>query len=574
MLALANPAHAQRDIAGNWAGLYHEDQPHRIPGPELGDYTGIPLNDAGRLKADSWDASILSLREHQAKPHPSTYSLRGPANIRITRELDPVTQETIGYEVFGTFGQATRMIWLDGRPHPPAYASHTWAGFSTGRWDGNSLEVVTSHLKVGWLQRNGVAHSDRATMTERFIRHGNYLTVVTIVDDPIYLEEPFVRTTNWVLNPDQEIRRTQFDVVDEVAVRRRGEVPHYLPGSPDATRKLTEFASKYKLPTDAVRGVAATLYPDGVRPLRTTALKGSDPVTQLPDEIQTVHVQGKVHMIVGAGANIIVQAGEEGVLVIDTGNSQRGADVLAAIRTISDKPIRLVINTHAHLDHTGANELIAAAGRSLSGNAPGNSGLGLDTAHVLAHENVLNRMSAPSGQPSPRPFAAWPTDTFFGDDKEIFFNDEAIQLIYQPGHTDGDVLVFFRRSDVVASGDLFSTVTYPVIDSANGGSVKGVIDGLNRLLDITIPKDKEEGGTYVVPGHGRLADEADVVEYRDMVTIVRDRIRDLASKGKTLAEVKAARPTADYDGRYGASIGPWTTDMFIEAVYRELATKR
>jgi cyclase len=569
-LAVASPVHAQRDLSGNWAGLYHEDQPHRIPGPELGDYTGIPLNDAGRLKADSWDASILTLREHQAKPHPSTYSLRGPANIRITRRLDPVTEEVIGYELFGTFGQATRLIWLDGRPHPPEQAPHTWAGFSTGRWDGNQLEVVTSHLKAGWLQRNGVAHSDRATMTERFIRHGNHLTVVTLVDDPIYLEEPFIRTTNWVLNPDQEVRRTQFDVVDEVAVRRRGEVPHYLPGSPDATRKLTEFAAKFKVPATAARGGAATTYPDGVRPLASTRPKESDRVTASPDALQTVHVQGKVHMIVGAGGNIIVQAGEEGVLVIDTGTGRRGGDVLAAIRTISDKPIRLVINTHLHDDHTGANELIAAAGRSLGGNAPGNSGIGLDTAHVLAHENVLRRMSAPSGEPSPRPFAAWPTDTFFGDDKELFFNDEAIQLIHQPGHTDGDVLVFFRRSDVVASGDLFMTTTYPVVDTQRGGTVQGVIDGLNRLLDITIPKDKEEGGTYVVPGHGRLADEADVVEYRDMLTIVRDRIQDLVSKGKTLAEVKATGVTRDYDGRYGAATGAWTTDMFVEAVYRDV----
>jgi glyoxylase-like metal-dependent hydrolase (beta-lactamase superfamily II) len=276
-------------------------------------------------------------------------------------------------------------------------------------------------------------------------------------------------------------------------------------------------------------------------------------------------------VIVGDGGNVIVQAGDEGVLLIDTGLNARGADLIAAIRTISDKPIRIVINTHVHGDHTGANDVIAAAGRWLGGNAPGNSGLPLENARVLAHENVLKRMSAPTGEPSPRPFAAWPTETFFADDKEIFFNDEAIQLIHQPGHTDGDVLVFFRRSDVVASGDLFLTTTYPVIDRQNGGSVQGVIDGLNRILDITIPKDKEEGGTYVVPGHGRLSDEADVVEYRDMLTIVRDRIQDLIAKGKTLAEVKAARPTLDYDGRYGATTGAWTTDMFIEAVYRDLA---
>jgi cyclase len=268
-----------------------------------------------------------------------------------------------------------------------------------------------------------------------------------------------------------------------------------------------------------------------------------------------------------------VQAGDEGVLVIDTGLAARSADVLAAIRRISDKPIRIVINTHVHDDHSGGNEPIAAAGRALSGNAPGNFGLALDNARVLAHERVLTRMSAPTGERSPRPFAAWPTETFFGEDKEIFFNDEAIQLVHQPGHTDGDVLVFFRRSDVVASGDLFVTSTYPVIDARNGGSVQGVIDGLNRLLDITIPKDKAEAGTYVVPGHGRLSDEADVVEYRDMLTIVADRIQDLIKQGKTLAEIKTARPTLDYDGRYGATTGSWTTDMFIEAVYRELSKR-
>src|SRR6187401_305757 len=327
-------AFAQRDLSGNWAALYHEDQPHRIPGPDLGDYTGIPLNDAGRLKADSWDASILTLREHQAKPHPSTYSLRGPANIRITRQLDPVTEEVIGYELFGTFGQATRQIWLDGRQHPAEYAAHTWAGFSTARWDGNALEVLTTHLKVGWLQRNGVAHSDRATMTERFIRHGSHLTVVTIVDDPIYLEEPFIRTTNWVLNPGMEIRRTQFDVVDEVAGRQKGDVPHYLPGSPAALQKLKEFATRVGLPPPAARGGAASMYPEYQRTMNVPGtssytaaaqrLARADARAETDTTLRVVHVQGKVHMIVGDGGNIVVQAGDEGVLVIDTGLEARG----------------------------------------------------------------------------------------------------------------------------------------------------------------------------------------------------------------------------------------------------------
>jgi hypothetical protein len=289
LVAASSPALAQRDLSGNWAALYHEDQPHRIPGPELGDYTGLPLNDAGRLKADSWDASILTLREHQAKPHPSTYSLRGPANIRITRVADPATQETIGYEIFGTFGQATRTIWLDGRAHPPSYAPHTWAGFSTGRWEGNALVVETSHLKAGWIQRNGAAHSDRATMTERFIRHGNWLTVVSIVDDPIYLEEPFIRSTNWVLSPDQEVRRTQFDVVDEVAGRRKGDVPHHLPASPDALAKLTEFTTKFKLPAGAARGGAATTYPEFVRRAPATSSTRPAPSTPQPHQPHPPH---------------------------------------------------------------------------------------------------------------------------------------------------------------------------------------------------------------------------------------------------------------------------------------------
>jgi glyoxylase-like metal-dependent hydrolase (beta-lactamase superfamily II) len=584
----AGPAFAQRDLSGEWAALYHEDQPHRIPGPDLGDYTGIPVNDAARLKADSWDASILTLREHQAKPHPSTYSLRGPANIRIRKEVDPITQETVAYELFGTFGQATRMIWLDGRPHPPAHAAHTWAGFSTGRWEGDALAVFTTHLKAGWLQRNGVAHSDRATMTERFIRHGDHLLAVSIVDDPIYLEEPFVRSSNWRLSPNQEVRRTQFDVVDEIAGRQKGEVPHHLPGSPEALLKLSEFASKHGVPRAAARGGAATTYPEYQRTMVSAKAGSATSGSRQPDagtrpssitdpaqsEISVLHVQGKVYMLVGAGGNITVQAGDEGVLVVDTGVAARGDDVLAAIRRISDKPIRIVINTHVHPDHTGANEAIARVGRSLGGNAPGNSGLALESARVLAHEKVLRRMDAPTGQPAPRPFGAWPTETFFGDDKEIFFNDEAIQLIHQPGHTDGDVMVFFRRSDVVSSGDAFITTTYPVIDLPFGGGVQGVIDGLNRLLDITIPKDKAEGGTYVIPGHGRLSDEADVVEYRDMLTIVGDRIQDLIDKGLTLAQVQAAGPTRDYDGRYGATTGPWTTDLFVEAVYRGLEGRK
>jgi cyclase len=570
-------AHAQVDFSGEWSARYHEDYEHRIPGPTVGDYTGLPINDAARLKADSWDAAILSLREHQAKPHPSTYSLRGPANIRIRTEIDPVTQRPIGFELFGTFGQATRMIWLDGRAHPPAYAPHTWAGFSTATWEGQTLTVTTTHLKAGWLQRNGVAHSDRATMVERFIRHGDVLTVLTIVDDPIYLEEPFVRSTNWILDSTQQIGRTQFDVVDEIAGRRKGDVPHHLPDSAAARAAHTEYAAVHNLPVEAARGGAATTYPEyqvRLRQLRTTpnsALPAAAPAAtraaapaSSAEGLQLVHVQGNVHLLTGAGANVTVQVGDEGVLVVDTGAPGTSAAMLAAIQRLTSKPVRLVINTHVHDDHVAGNEALSKAGQWFGGNAPGNFGLAQAGPRVIAHERVLGRMSAPTGSPAPAPFAAWPTETFFAADKELFFNGEAIQLLHQPSaHTDGDVIVFFRRSDVVSTGDLFVTTGYPVVDDARGGTVQGFIDGLNHVLDVTIPKDKQEAGTYVIPGHGRIADEADVVEYRDMATIVRDRVRDLANRGLTLAQVKAAGPTRDYDGRYGSP------DRFIEAIYRE-----
>lgn len=584
LVVLPRPAHAQIDLAGEWTALFHEDQEHRVPGPALGDYEGLPINDAARLRADSWDASILSAREHQAQPHPSTYSLRGPANIRISKIIDPVTERAIGYEIFGTFGQATRMIWLDGRPHPGLRAPHTWAGFSTGAWDGNMLTVTTTHLKVGWIQRNGVVVSDQATMTEHFFRHGTELTAVTLVDDPVYLEEPFIRSTNFVWNPGQEIGRTQFDIVDEVAGRPKGYVPHYLPGSPGARAKLTEYANQYQLPPDATRGGAVTTYPEyqltlqqlaagkaGARPQRTLSrlLTRVQPVPDIEDTVTVTPVQGKVYMLSGAGANITAQIGEEGVLLVDTGAAGLTAKVLAALRTVTDKPIRIIVNTNVHPDHVSGNAPLAKVGEWFGGNAPGNFGLPTTSARVIAQERVLARMSAPTGQVSPTSPDAWPTETFFTDEKELFFNGEAIELVHPPAaHTDGDVLVFFRRSDVVTAADLFTTTSYPVIDGARGGTVQGLLAGLNRMLDIMIPQDKEEAGTYAIPGHGRLTDEADVTEFRDMATIVRDRVQDLVRKGMTLPEIKAARPTADYDKRYGSS------DAFIDAIYRDVTARR
>jgi len=290
--------------------------------------------------------------------------------------------------------------------------------------------------------------------------------------------------------------------------------------------------------------------------------------------IDTVKVRDNVFMLVGAGGNTTVFTGDEGILVVDTQFAPLSTKILAAIRAISDGPIRYVVSTHMHGDHIGGNEAIAKAGRTRAGgNVVGDLGAGATSqATVIAHENVLTRLSAPpaAGQQAV-PFGQWPTETFFGKKREFLFNGEAVQIIHEPkAHTDGDSLVFFRKSDVVATGDLFTTVMYPFIDVANGGSMNGYIDGLNAILDITVPSNVNEGGTMVIPGHGRLSDEQDVIEYRDMATIVRDRIKEYVKRGMTLDQVKAKKPTLDFDGRYGSDTGFWTTSMFIETIYKEM----
>jgi cyclase len=287
-------------------------------------------------------------------------------------------------------------------------------------------------------------------------------------------------------------------------------------------------------------------------------------------DLDVLQIRSNVYVIAGAGSNITLQFGVDGAVVVDAGRLENADAVIAAIKKITTQPIRYVIDTGADADHVAANEKVAKAGRTLfQTNNPLADGMtNGGAAAVLAAEKVLTRMSAPTGKTSPYPTAVWPTETYDQRRKYMYLNGEGIEVLHQPAaHSDGDSVVFFRRSDVVAAGDVLDLTRFPVIDAAKGGSIQGEIDALNQLVDLAIPSVplvSQDGGTYVVPGHGRICDQLDVVEYRDMVTIVRDRVQDMIRKGMTLDQVEAARPTRDYDPRYGSP------NAFVEAAYRSL----
>jgi hypothetical protein len=257
-LLLCRAAKAQQDPSGEWAPTFDEDWEERIPGPEIGDYLGIPINAADRLRGDSWDAALIEIPENQCRAHGSDYGWRGPSNLSIWKEVDKATQKVIAYHTHLSAYGAEQTIWMDGRPHPPEYAAHTWAGFSTGKWDGDTLVVTTTHLKENWLRRNGLARSDLATASVHIMRHGNVLTVAVFTYDPVYLTEPFVRTTDFVYAPQQQMAPWPCEVVDEVD-RPEGQVPNHLIG---ANTFLDEFPANYGIPPEATRGGAETMYPE------------------------------------------------------------------------------------------------------------------------------------------------------------------------------------------------------------------------------------------------------------------------------------------------------------------------
>jgi cyclase len=287
--------------------------------------------------------------------------------------------------------------------------------------------------------------------------------------------------------------------------------------------------------------------------------------------LEVLPVQGNVFVIVGPGGNTTVQVGDEGVVIVDTQTAEVANEVLEAIARLSKKPIRHIINTSADADHTGGNEPLSRAGtyvRLIDTFDPRGSS---SDASIVAHVNVLARLSAPTGTAAAAPPAAWPSDTYFTNEWALFVNGEAVQLLHAPAaYTDGDTMVFFRRSDVLVTGDVFNASRYPTFDRERGGSIAGLIEALNRVLDIAIPGENQEGGTVVIPGHGRLSDETEVANYRDMVTIVRDRVAAMVEGGMSFEQVLMAAPTSDYDGLYGDAAAGITGAKFVEAVYRDL----
>lgn len=588
--AFAATAVAQNDVAGDWdqagGGIFgfQEEFVDRGGGPDLGDYAGLPINDALRYKASLYSPSWLTVPEHQCLPHPATYEYRSPGGLSIVKEYDSVTQRLVAYRFYGSYGLA-RTVWMDGRPHPPANARHTYEGFSTGRWEGNRLAVETTHLKAGFLRRNGIAHSDRARMLEYFVRHDDYLTLVTAVDDPLYLDEPFVRSTDFRVDPRANTRLAEFggfanggdgegfgasDVffkcapTEEIAIER-GRVPSFMPG---ANENIDMFSKRHNIPLDAALGGSATLYPEYAARLRPGSVAQSTessaarparppPAAEAPPAT-SLHVAGQVWLLTIGGHNVAVQIGSEGVLVVNPGPEEIADAVSAEIGKLAPgKRVRVIVDTDDAAAHIGGNARLA------SGATPREQ-----RAAVVAHENASLRIAAAglSDRHSP-------TDTFFRGTRELYFNDEPIEITHMPAATsDGDVLVYFRKSDVIATGSIIEDLTYPIIRTADGGSVNGTLEALNHILDLTIAEYRAQGGTTVIPNRGRIYDEGDVAEYRDMLTIVRDRVQDAIGKGSTFEQVQAARLARDYDGRYAAAAGPASANEFIATVYRSLTS--
>ena len=619
------------DITGNWRLDNAED-----PGqPPLADYTGIPFNAAGRLRADTTPESIWDTPEYQCRPHSLPHQWRGVGGARILAEQDPLTREVRAYHL-QYMRSLNRPIFVDGRPHPPAYAPHSWTGFSTGEWIGQTLKVTTTHVKDGYLKRGGPQTSDVYTFTEYITRHDDTLTVVQVVDDPIYLDEPYVLSITSTYDP---LGGPSMETCSGSSLQNGGadrhHVPHFLPGQNGA---IGEFLKEDDwLPLEPTRGGVKTLYPEyraAISGLTVDAAKvdaitipssrsANDVAKRIADQspkdgqVHVLPVQGNIYMLVADGTNIAASIGRDGIAVVNTGSAQMSDKILATLTQLAEtvaartapnncfgpycpgitgwsspyfntviaspappKSMRYVINTSAAPEHVGGNAKLAAAGTVVRGGGSGFGGAINEPgrkATIVSHVGVLDRLDNSANNP-PTPEEALPTDTYLDDFYKLseYVNGEAVILYRAPAaNTDGDSIVFFRHSEVIAAGNIYSTISYPMIEIDKGGSIQGVIDGLNHILDLAVAEYRSQGGTWVIPGRGRLSDTGDVGSYRNMLVIIRDRIADLKKKGMTLEQVKAARPTMDFDGRYStAAAGTWTTDKFVEAVYKSLQEKK
>jgi cyclase len=618
------------DITGEWQ-LQSDEDPGALGNlgqPPLGDYSGIPFNDAGRMRAETSAESLWGTPEYQCRPHSAPHQWRGLGGARILKEQDPLTRDIKAYHI--QFMRSLDWpVYMDGRPHPPAYAPHTWTGFSTGEWIGNTLKVTTTHLKDGYLRRGGPQTTDAYTMTDYITRHGDILMIITVIDDPIYEDEPFVQSTTYVYDPTG-VTATETCTASAFAENGgtdRHHVPHFLPGQNTA---LTEWLKVENwVPVEPTKGGVKTRYPEyrstlngsaNVASLKVPSSKSAvQPDQKIMDQsprdgqVHILPVQGNIYMLVADGTNVTASVGPQGVLLVNTGAAAMTEKLQAAVHELATavasapttnncfgpncpgiafgwsspfintiissptppKPLRYIINTSDAPENIGGNEKFAASGFFPRGGGLGAAtGVGR-TATIIAHENVLNRMSAPAGKQAATPEHAWPTDTYFDEFFKLpeFFNGEAVIVYNEPAaNADGDSIVFFRHSEIISAGNVFSTVSYPLIDLEKGGSISGIIKGLNHILDLAVGEYRSQGGTWIIPSHGRLSDTADVASYRNMLVMIRDRVQDLINKGMTLDQVKAARPTMDFDGRYGSNTGSWTTAMFVEAVYRSLKT--
>ena len=611
----ARPVLAQEnsppDLTGTWRWIPHEDERDRNPGAYPGDYRGTPLNDAARMRADTYDeevnATSLLL---QCRPRTPGYQAKGLDPMRIDRVVDPVSRQLIAYRATYEKTPGDRVIWLDGRQRPSPYALHSWDGFSTGTFRGDTLEITTTHLKESFVRRNGVPTSFRATVIEHVSLEEPYLEWTFTVIDPDYLTEPFVRSATYVRAPNLQLPAYPCQP-EEYQPGDTYRVPHYLPGD---NPYLTESAFKYKAPLEGMRGGVETMYPEWrargmtlpppaaqstLKPTYTDAstriAERADAERPRPpayDKVEALHVAGNVYLIAGAGGNIVVSSGGDGVVMVDSGVAAASDRVLAAVRQVvqtlrpaepaeatspfasasqathafADPMIRLIINTSSNPDHVGGNANIR---KSPLFRLLGFRDISL-SLQVLAHEAVQQRMVE-----SKAADLLVPTDTYASSKYTLYryLNNQAVQIFHVPNAvTDGDSTVWFRRSDVIAAGDVYNSDIYPPIDVDKGGSIAGEIKALSTLVDMSATEFMSQGGTMIIPGHGWISDAADVAYYRDMLLVIRDRVKAMIDKGMTLAQVKAAKPTMDFDPEYGRE--PGVTARFVEAVYRSLKEQK